>query len=363
MNSKPIVIMAGGTGGHVYPALAVALMLRSKSKDIVWLGTHHGLEARVVSDVGIDIKKISVRGLRKKGLMALIFAPLRLIWALLQSIAVMIRYQPSLVIGMGGFVSGPGGIAAWLTRKPLFIHEQNAVAGITNRMLAPFAHVVLEAFPNTFNSKYNAKTVGNPVRKDITSLPFPKDRYSARKGRMRLLILGGSQGALTLNIKIPAAVALIDLEQRPIIHHQCGEKTIREARKAYKSYNIEGELSTYIEDMASAYAWADLVICRAGALTVAELCAVGVPAIFIPYPSAVDDHQTKNAKLMTDAGAAITIQENDLTPDLLSNLLLEWLQSRPFLIEKAIKARSLAQLDSLFRITDLCLKKLDKNHD
>lgn len=363
MKSKPILIMAGGTGGHVYPALAVALTLRSKSKNILWLGTHHGLEARVVSNAGIDLKRINVRGLRKKGFMALIIAPLQLIWALLQSLAVMIRYRPSLVIGMGGFVSGPGGIAAWLTRKPLFIHEQNAVAGTTNRLLAPFAQVVFEAFPNTFNSKINAKTVGNPVREDITDLPLPKDRFSARKGRMRLLVLGGSQGALTLNKKIPAALALIDPKDRPIIRHQCGEKTFKEACKAYKNYDLDVELSTYIEDIDSAYAWADLVICRAGALTVAELCAAGVPAIFIPYPSAVDDHQTENAKLMTKAGAAIIIQENDLTLELLSSLLLDWLQSRHLLLEKANKARSLAQPNSLFQITDLCLKKLDKNHD
>ncbi len=363
MKSKPILIMAGGTGGHVYPALAVALTLRSKSKNILWLGTHHGLEARVVSDAGIDLKKINVRGLRKKGLMALIIAPLQLIWALLQSLAVMIRYRPSLVIGMGGFVSGPGGIAAWLTRKPLFIHEQNAVAGTTNRLLAPLAQVVFEAFPNTFNSRINAKTVGNPVREDITDLPLPKDRFSARKGRMRLLVLGGSQGALTLNKKIPAALAQIDPKYRPIIRHQCGEKTFKEAHKAYKNYDLDVELSTYIEDIDSAYAWADLVICRAGALTVAELCAAGVPAIFIPYPSAVDDHQTENAKLMTKAGAAIIIQENDLTLELLSSLLLDWLQSRRLLLEKANKARSLAQPNSLFQITDICLKKLDKNYD
>tara|TARA_Y100000389_G_scaffold202349_1_gene247362 strand:+ start:778 stop:1866 length:1089 start_codon:yes stop_codon:yes gene_type:complete len=358
MSSKPILIMAGGTGGHVYPALAVAILLRSKSKNILWLGTHRGLEAQLVPNAGIDLQKISIKGLRKKGLMALICAPFQLAWALIQSLTIMIRYRPSLVIGMGGFVSGPGGIAAWLTRRPLLIHEQNAVAGATNGILATFAQVVLQAFPSTFDSKISAKTVGNPVRQDITNLPSPSERYSPRKGRIRLLILGGSQGALSLNKKIPAGLGLIDPEKRPIVRHQCGERTFDIAHKAYKDYDVDAELIPFINEMKTAYSWADLVICRAGALTVAELCAAGLPAIFIPYPSAVDDHQTANAKLMTEAGAAITIQEHDFTPELLVNILNDWLQSRSFLLKKANKARSLAQPDSLVQITNICLENI-----
>ena len=353
--NRPILVMAGGTGGHVYPALAVARELESRSQDVVWLGTQRGLESRVVPEAGIDIERISVKGLRRKGAFALLVAPFQLAWALMQSLGVILRRRPAAVLGMGGFVSGPGGLAAWLTRRPLVIHEQNAAAGLTNRLLARLARVVLQAFPGSFNSSVDAETVGNPVREDIAAVVPPYERYADRQGPLRVLVLGGSQGALALNRAVPAALALLDREVRPEIRHQCGERTLDIARQAYADHDVEVELVPFIENMADAYTWADLVICRAGALTVAELCAVGVPALFVPYPAAVDDHQTANARPMVDAGAAKIIPEDELSSERLAGLLREWLQSRAELQERAAKARALASPDSVGRITEICL--------
>jgi len=356
MSARPILVMAGGTGGHVYPALAVARALQAKSCDIVWLGTRRGLESRVVPAAGIDIEWISVKGLRRKGALAMLIAPLQIGWALLQSLGVILRRRPAAVLGMGGFVSGPGGVAAWLTRRPLLIHEQNAAAGMTNRLLARLARVVLQAFPGSFNPAVNAETVGNPVREDIAAIPAPAERYGRRKGPLRLLVLGGSQGALALNRTVPAALAELEAGTRPVVRHQCGERTLDVARQAYRDHNVDVELLPFIEDMAEVYAWADLVVCRAGALTVAELCASGLPAVFVPYPAAVDDHQTANAGPMVTAGAAAIIQESDLTPPRLADLLREWLPSRKALQDRAEKARALAAPNALGRITELCLE-------
>ena len=355
--SKPILVMAGGTGGHVYPALAVARELQAHDQDIVWLGTQRGLEARVVPAAGIDMEWISVKGLRRKGVIALLVAPLQLAWALMQAISVIWRRRPSAVLGMGGFASGPGGLAAWLTRRPLVIHEQNAVAGLTNRLLARLARVVLQAFPGSFNSNVVAETVGNPVRSDIASVPTPSVRYSERAGPLRLLVVGGSQGALALNLTVPEALSMLDESQRPLVRHQCGERTLEEAQAAYAKHAVDVDLVPFIEDMAAAYAWADLVVCRSGALTVAELCAVGLPALFVPYPGAVDDHQTANARPMADAGAAIIIDESMLSPAVLAEQLRDWLQSRAELQRKAEKARDLAKPTALTRITELCLQQ------
>ncbi len=357
MSARPILVMAGGTGGHVYPALAVARALQALSCEVVWLGTHRGLESRVVPAAGIDIEWISVRGLRRKGVLAMLLAPLQIGWALLQSLGVIFRRRPAAVLGMGGFVSGPGGLAAWLTRRPLLIHEQNAAAGLTNRLLARLARVVLQAFPGSFNSSVQAETVGNPVREDIAAIAPPAERYTDREGPIRLLVVGGSQGALALNQALPAALAALAPDARPLVRHQCGARTLDEARQAYLDSGIEADLVAFIDDMAAAYAWADLVVCRAGALTVAELCAVGLPAIFVPYPSAVDDHQTANARPMANAGAAVIIQESELSPAVLAGLLRDWLQSREALLCRAQNARALATPDSLRRITELCLQQ------
>ena len=357
MSARPILIMAGGTGGHVYPALAVARALQAASQDVVWLGTQRGLEARVIPEAGIDIEWLSVKGLRRKGLLALVIAPFQIGWALIQALGVIFRRRPAAVLGMGGFASGPGGVAAWLTRRPLVIHEQNAAAGLTNRLLARLARVVLQAFPGSFNSRSDVETVGNPVRSDIAAIPAPGDRYATRQGELRLLVLGGSQGALALNKIVPAALGQLDADVRPIVKHQCGERTLDTARAAYAEHDVDVELLPFIEDMAEVYAWADLVVCRAGALTVAELCAAGLPALFVPYPAAVDDHQTANAGPMAEAGAAVIVQESDLTPELLAGLLREWLQSRAELMRRAEIARELAKPDSLQRITNICLEQ------
>ncbi len=356
MSVRPILVMAGGTGGHVYPALAVARALQAQSQEIVWLGTHRGLESRVVPEAGIEIEWISVNGLRRKGILALLIAPVQLLWALTQALLVIIRRRPVAVLGMGGFVSGPGGVAAWLTRRPLVIHEQNAAAGFTNRLLARLARVVLQAFPGSFNASADAETVGNPVRAEIAAVAEPAARYTGREGQLRLLVLGGSQGALALNKTVPAALALLPSEKQPLVRHQCGERTIDAARVAYDGSGIDVELLPFIEDMATAYAWADLVVCRAGALTVAELCAVGLPAIFIPYPSAVDDHQTANARPMADAGAAVIMQESELTAQSLSDLLSDCLCARSELQSRAARARALSSPDSLQRISSICLE-------
>ena len=356
MSLRPILVLAGGTGGHVYPALAVAQALQLKSREIVWLGTHAGLESRVVPAAGIDMEWISVKGLRRKGVVAVFLAPFRLLLALMQSLRVIWKHRPAAVLGMGGFVSGPGGLAAWIMRRPLVIHEQNAVAGLTNRLLARLARVVLQAFPGSFSAGIDTETVGNPVRADIAALDEPGTRYAGRDGPLRLLVLGGSQGALALNRVVPAALALLPDELKPVVRHQAGERTIAEAQAAYEAHNIDVELQPFIEDMAAAYAWADLVICRAGALTVAELSAAGLPAIFVPYPSAVDDHQTANARPLTDAGAAALIAEKDLSDETLAGLLRQWLSSRDDLISRARKARALAHPDALMRITNYCLE-------
>ncbi|MDA0705496.1 MAG: undecaprenyldiphospho-muramoylpentapeptide beta-N-acetylglucosaminyltransferase [Proteobacteria bacterium] len=354
---RPILVMAGGTGGHVYPALAVARALQARAQDIVWLGTHRGIESRVIPAAGIDVEWISVRGLRRKGLMALLVAPFQLAWALLQAISVILRRRPSAVLGMGGFVSGPGGLAAWLTRRPLVIHEQNAAAGLTNRLLARLARVVLQAFPGSFNSSVRAETVGNPVREDIAAVRPPAVRFSERQGPLRLLVLGGSQGSLALNRALPQALALLPVELRPMVRHQSGELTFETARTAYAEQNLDVELTPFIDDMAAAYAWADLVVCRSGALTVAELCAVGLPALLVPYPGAVDDHQTANARPLADAGAAVIIDESMLSAEVLAMTLRDWLSTRAELQVKAERARTLAKPNALLRITELCLEQ------
>jgi UDP-N-acetylglucosamine--N-acetylmuramyl-(pentapeptide) pyrophosphoryl-undecaprenol N-acetylglucosamine transferase len=356
VNGRPILIMAGGTGGHVFPALAVAQALEERAQQVVWLGTRAGIEARVVPDAGIDIEWIGVTGLRRKGGLAWLAAPLRLLKALAQALEVVRRRRPSVVLGMGGFASGPGGVAAWLARCPLIIHEQNAAAGLTNRLLARLARVVLQAFPGSFSAGITAQTVGNPVRREIAAVAPPAERYAGRTGPLRLLVLGGSQGALALNRTVPAALALLPPGLRPVVRHQCGERTLSAARDAYAGTGIDVELVAFIENMADAYGWADLAVCRSGALTVAELSAVGLPALFVPYPGAVDDHQTANAGRLTAAGAAEIVQEAGLTAEALAERLRDWLKDRASLAERAVKARSLAMPDALARITCICLE-------
>lgn len=355
LGMRPILIMAGGTGGHIYPALAVAHALQDNARRVIWLGTHRGLEARIVPAAGIEIEWISIQGLRGKGTATLLLAPFKLAYALIQSMYVMLRHRPAAVLGMGGFVSGPGGLAAWLMLRPLVIHEQNAVAGMTNRLLARLARVVLQAFPGSFPPGVSATTVGNPVRKEIAAIADPVSRYESRQGTIRLLILGGSQGAHSLNHTVPAALALLPEHLRPVVKHQAGERTLQTAIDAYRDSGLNVEVLPFIENMADVYAWADLVICRAGALTVAEIEAAGLPAIFVPFPSAVDDHQTANAKPLQDAGAALIIDEKNLSAEALAKSLSDWLGDRNALMHRAIRSRGLAKPDALDRITAVCL--------
>lgn len=356
MTGGTVLIMAGGTGGHVFPALAAARVLRERGYEPVWLGTRLGLEAKLVPPQQIAVEWITVSGLRGKGVTAWLAAPLKLSLAIWQSLQVMRRRNPVVVLGAGGFVSGPGGIAAWLTRRPVVIHEQNAVAGLTNRLLARIAKRVLEAFPSSFPGSIRAERVGNPVRREITSLAPPEQRFATRTGPLRVLVIGGSQGAAKLNAAVPAALAMIDAPSRPQVLHQAGERHIASARESYQKHGVNAEVRPFIDDMAAAYGWADLVICRSGALTVSELAAAGVPALFVPFAAAVDDHQTRNAKFLVDAHAGLLIAERELTPLRLANELQALLAGgRPRLLEMASKARALAITDADVRLADACI--------
>ena len=347
--------MAGGTGGHVFPALAVARELRGRDEEVVWLGTKRGFEAEIVSKEGFPLEWTRVSGLRRKGLLSWLLAPLKLSVAVFDALVVLIRRQPKVVLGMGGFASGPGGFAAWLLRKPLIIHEQNSVAGLTNRLLAGFAREVLEAFPGSFSGKVQARLVGNPIRPDIVAISEPGQRFQGRQGRLRLLILGGSQGALVLNQTVPRALALLSADRRPEIWHQAGTASIDTAKALYAEHAISGRLDPFIDDVAQAYAWADLVICRAGALTISELAAAGLGAILVPYPSAVDDHQTRNADFLVAAGAAVLMPQAELTPESLAREIDLCVGNREVLKDRASRARSVARPDATREVVEICL--------
>lgn len=356
MSARVVLIMAGGTGGHVFPALAAARVLRERGFEPVWLGTQRGMEAKLVPPHQIPIEWITVSGIRGKGATALLAAPFNIAKAVLQSLAVMRKRNPAVVLGAGGFVSGPGGFAAWLTRRPLVIHEQNAIAGTTNRLLARFARRVLEAFPKSFPASVHADTVGNPVRREIVGVAPPEARYAVRQGALRVLVIGGSQGAARLNAVVPEALALLEPSVRPLIVHQAGERNLEAAREAYRRHGIEGDVRAFIDDMAGAYGAADLVVCRSGALTVSEVAAAGLPAIFVPFPAAIDDHQTYNAQHLVGSGAAVLIQERDLTAQRLAAELQRLIAGgRAKLQQMAIAARAQAITDADVRLADACV--------
>jgi UDP-N-acetylglucosamine--N-acetylmuramyl-(pentapeptide) pyrophosphoryl-undecaprenol N-acetylglucosamine transferase len=359
--SGPVLIMAGGTGGHVFPALAVANALRDRGVAVVWLGVPGSMESRLVPANGFPIEWVRVAGIRGKGVKAWLLAPWRVLKAVAQAAGVLRRVRPRSVLGAGGYVSGPGGIAAWLMRVPLLIHEQNAVAGLTNRWLARIAGQVLEAFPGSFAAKVHARAIGNPVRADIAALPEPQARFAGREGsdgpggRSRLLVFGGSQGALRLNTVVPQALARVALEIRPQVRHQTGERGLEAARAAYAEAQVEAEVLPFIDDMAAAYGWADFAVCRAGAMTVAELQAAGLGAVFVPLASASDDHQTRNAEVMVKSGAARLIAERDLTPERLAETLRELVADRARLLKMAEAARGSRVVDAAVRLADLCI--------
>jgi UDP-N-acetylglucosamine--N-acetylmuramyl-(pentapeptide) pyrophosphoryl-undecaprenol N-acetylglucosamine transferase len=354
--NRTVMIMAGGTGGHVFPALAIAEMLRA-SREIVWLGTQAGIESRLVPAAGYPVEWIEVEGLRGKGVGRWLTAPLRLLRAVAQARKALARRRPGVVLGLGGFASGPGGIAAWLAGTPLVVHEQNAVAGLTNRWLARLASLIAEGFPGSFPAAQHAIYVGNPVRPDIASLPAPRQRFESRNGPMRLFVFGGSQGALALNRLVPAAVALLPESRRPWVLHQTGTKDREATEAAYRAAGVQADVRPFIDDMAAAYANADLVISRSGASTVSELAAAGVGSILVPYPAAVDDHQTRNAEWLGRVSAAQVVAEAGLTaPELANRLATLFGNGRARLLAMADAARSLAVTDAARRVADLCLQ-------
>lgn len=350
---RPVLIMAGGTGGHVFPALAVADELRARGVPVVWLGTKAGIESRLVPQAGYPIEWMSITGLRGKNTVTLLLAPVRIVMACWQAMRVLLKRRPCAVLGMGGFASGPGGMMAWLIRKPLLVHEQNAVAGMTNKILSRFASVVLQAFPGVFKK---AKTTGNPVRQSICELTAPAERFARRdvKNRLRLLVIGGSLGAVKLNEIIPQALATMAVTDRPEVIHQTGMKNIDAAKDLYESADVDAKVEAFIDDMPAAYEWADLVICRSGAMTVFELAAAGVASVLVPYPYAVDDHQTGNARYLESAGAAIVRQQDELTTDWLVAVINDFSANRNKLLEMAVAARKLAIPDSAKTIADEC---------
>jgi UDP-N-acetylglucosamine--N-acetylmuramyl-(pentapeptide) pyrophosphoryl-undecaprenol N-acetylglucosamine transferase len=354
--SRPILIMAAGTGGHVFPALALARLLREQSLEVIWLGTERGLESRVIPAEGIPIERLSIGGLRGKGVLTWVAAPFRLGRALLQALAIMRRHQPSVVVGLGGFVTGPGGIAAWLTRRPLVIHEQNAIAGFTNRCLAHLARQVLEAFPNSFGRDVHSKVIGNPVRADISAVPPPSVRFAGRTGPVRILVIGGSQGAARLNAVVPFALKRLSSWLAFDVRHQAGERWIDAGRASYAQAGVRADVRPFIEDMSEAYAWADLVICRSGALTVSELAAVGVGAVLVPFPNAVDDHQAYNAQYLVREGAAVLIGDRELTAERLAAELQRLCAGRGKLLAMAERARLLAKPRAADELAASCLE-------
>ena len=349
-----VLIMAGGTGGHVFPGLAVARRLRASKVPVAWLGTREGLEARLVPALAPDVELewIEIRGVRGKGLIDWLSLPWRLARAMAQAFRVMRRRRPQAVLSLGGFVAGPGGLVAWLTRVPLLIHEQNAIPGMTNRWLALFADRVLTAFPVAVGFG-RTQQVGNPVRAEIAELPPPEQRFKGRLGPLRLLVIGGSQGAAVLNKFVPQAVAqLARVGTAMEVWHQCGRSAVTDVERVYESCNAR--VSAFIDDMAGAYAWADLVICRAGAMTIAELAAAGVGAILVPFPAAVDDHQTANARFLVEREAAILLPQAELTPERLAQTVTRLDANRDMLLHMARAARAASVPDADETVARLC---------
>ena len=352
--TRCVLIMAGGTGGHVMPALAVAEALRGEGWRVVWLGTRAGMEAKLAVAKGFEMAWVKMAGVRGKGLLTKLLLPFNLLTAFWQAARAIFRFRPDVALGLGGYVAFPGGMMAALLNKPLVIHEQNAVAGLTNKILARLADRVLLGLPLAAHSSLLTprssppEWVGNPVRPEIAALAAPEQRLAGRTGPLRLLVIGGSLGARALNELLPKALALLPVERRPLIRHQSGAQQLDALTANYVNAGVVAEALAFIEDMAAALSWADLVICRAGALTVAEIAAAGLAALFVPFPFAVDDHQTANASFLAGAGAAWLMQQKDLSPEKLA----AWLAglTRAELLERAVKARALAKPEATARV-------------
>ncbi len=348
-----IMIMAGGTGGHIFPAIAVAETLRARGWNIVWLGSRAGMESTLVAPRGYTMAWINMSGVRGKGLLRAALLPLQLLIAFWQSARAIFAHRPDVVLGMGGYVSFPGGMMASLLNRPLAIHEQNSVAGLANHVLAKIADRVLVGFPDAFAINHCVWT-GNPVRSEIAALPAPVQRYAGRSGPLRLTVIGGSLGAQALNSAVPQALALLPQAERPQVTHQSGARHLGEVEKNYRDAGVDATLVAFIDDMTAQYAQSDLVICRAGASTIAELAAAGVASVLVPFPHAVDDHQTHNAKFLSERGAAVLIPQHELTPQKLAELLRTI--NRDALLEMANKARSVAKPEATQTVADECMR-------
>ncbi|MCF6218497.1 MAG: undecaprenyldiphospho-muramoylpentapeptide beta-N-acetylglucosaminyltransferase [Gammaproteobacteria bacterium] len=352
-----ILIMAGGTGGHIYPALAVAEQLREQGVEVRWLGTRAGLEAEVVPKANIAIDYINISGVRGKGLLRKLSMPFTLLSAMWQAWKILRQRNPSAVLGMGGFVTGPAGLVAALTGRKLLVHEQNAVPGMTNRWLARWADKVMAAFPGVLP---RSELTGNPIRGEILNLAAPAERFQARQGQpLHLLVLGGSLGAKALNDVLPAALALLSGENEYEVWHQTGKRNISTAKDGYQQAGVNGRIEAYIDDMAAAYGWADLVICRAGALTISELACAGIGSILVPYPYAVDDHQTKNAAYLVAHAAATVVSQNELKAEQLAEMIKQYLHlnnGRTELLKMAEAARALGKPGATLTVANRCLE-------
>ena len=348
--TKTLLVMAGGTGGHIMPGLAVADHLRGRGWRVVWMGNPDGMEARLVPGRGYDMAWVRFTALRGKGIVRKLLLPFNLLRGFWQARREIGRVQPDVVLGMGGFISFPGGMMAAWQKRPLVLHEQNSVAGLANRVLARVADRILTGFPHVIDK---GEWLGNPVRAEIAQLPPPAQRYGERQGPLRILVVGGSLGAQALNEAMPKALALLAEHERPEVVHQAGEKHLPMLQSLYISAGVKAHCTAFIEDMAGAYGWADLVVCRAGALTVAELAAAGVASILVPFPHAVDDHQTGNARFLSNAGAAILLPQKDLSPQ---RLALVRDMSRAQLLQMAEKARALAKPDAAAAVAQVCME-------
>ena len=353
-SGQGVLIMAGGTGGHIFPGLAVADVLRQQNVPVRWLGAEGGMETRSVAEAGIDLDLVAISGLRGKGLKRWIRMPLMLIRAVWQARRLLEAHRPGCAVSFGGYAAAPGGIAAWTKGIPLLVHEQNRIPGLTNRLLARFSRRILQGFPETFPKKMSPVDCGNPVRWQVAALPEPQSRLAGRTGPVRLLITGGSQGAQVLNLVVPEALKILISSVSFEVRHQAGAKRVSEAHDAYDLAGVAAEITPFIDDMAAAYAWADLVICRSGALTVAELAVAGVASVLVPFMHAVDDHQTRNAEYLSSGNAAIILAQASLDPQVLATTLKPLLSDRAVLFSMACSARQLALPNAAEKVAEAC---------
>jgi UDP-N-acetylglucosamine--N-acetylmuramyl-(pentapeptide) pyrophosphoryl-undecaprenol N-acetylglucosamine transferase len=354
MNMQPVMILAGGTGGHVFPALAVAIELRDRGVPIIWVGTNKGIESRVVPAADFSLAIMSVQGLRGKGFLQYIRAPFIIIKALYESLSILLKHKPCALLGMGGFVAGPCALMGVLLRKPLIIHEQNAIVGLTNRILAPLSRIMFTGFPIQ-HKKRNLEYCGNPVRSQLMQIENPEKRLVGRGNTKRLLIIGGSQGAASLNNFIPQALKIISSSIQIEVWHQTGANRCKATLDSYQQNNIQAKVEEFIDDIDQAYAWADLIVCRSGAITLAEVAAVGLGSVLVPYPYAVDDHQTANARSYVEAGAAELVSESEISSEKLAEILLKLLSSSEQLMNMACAAKNLVQGNASKRVADECM--------